>query len=445
MKRKIMLIAGMLALCICAAAQDLYYPPAREAFEQNPLLVCGNYYLVDFDVPAPTPAPKGFKPFYISTYARHGARTYNSNSAYELWDKILTLAHNDGKLTPEGERLYSEFEAILPMAWHRAGDLTPIGHKQHRRLAEKMYRSYPEIFKNHPVIDARSTTSHRVMLSMAEFCDELKTLDPTIRIDQFASEADRYILNPFSSTNPRTVPSDAGAFDGSKAIWRPEYLKLLDDHIDYKAMLGRFFTDISYAYKGAQKESMEICRWLFNIAVDVPCLTPDHDLMQFLTKDELFNFWRAENYRFYNVASRTPVFNGRNWALMECLLRNILDNAESDFESGDIQARLRFGHDFYLIGLCTLLDLDGWNIEESDPEKVDQVFRHYESPMAANIQFIFYRNKEGEILVRTELNGREVRYRIAGFSGPYYPWPAFQAFCAVRLELADRILKQTER
>ena len=47
----------------------------KEAIEQDPAKLAGNFYVYDSDVlPASTPAPEGYKPFYISQFARHGAR-----------------------------------------------------------------------------------------------------------------------------------------------------------------------------------------------------------------------------------------------------------------------------------------------------------------------------------------------------------------------------------
>lgn len=406
------------------------------------MIVCGNYTLYNFDVPAQTPAPKGFQPVYISTYNRHGARTYGSDTGYDVWYAILQAAKADGQLTPRGEELYDEFMAIYPLVAGRAGDLTPIGYDQLREMGMRMYRDYPALFRDHPAVDACSTTVPRVILSMSAFCDGLKTCDPALLISQRSSLRDRPVLNPFSSSNPKVTAKDK-KIESRESI-AEGYLALMDDHIDYQAILSRFFKDTSYAYKGGRTNTMDICRWLHNIAVDLPCVTPDHNLMQFLTEDELFHFWRAENYRFYNVGSRTPLFKGRNWALHEILLRDILNRADEDMASGEPRVRLRFGHDFFIIGLATLLDLDGWNIEEGDPEKVDAVFRHYEVPMGMNIRFVWYRNKAGDMLVKVLLNDRECRFRIAGFDGPYYPWTAFRAFCASRLALADKILADTK-
>ena len=445
MKKLIFLIlaaAGFVA-AFPARAQQLYYPPAREAYEADPTIVRGNYTLYDFDTPAPTPAPKGFKPCYISTYNRHGARTYGSNSGYDSWYAVLKAAAADDMLTPAGKELHDIFMALYPRVQLRGGDLTEIGHRQLRLLGMRMWKAYPDLFRKHPVIDARSTTVPRVMLSMIEFCDGLKTCDPTLGITQTASQVDRSYLNPLSSTNPNTIPADRDIESG-KDSYRRAYHALMNDHIDADAILGRFLKDLSYAEKGGRSTRMDLCRLLFNVAVDLPCVTDEYDLTHFLTSDELFCFWRAENFRFYSVAGRTPVHRGRNWALEERLLRSIVETAEADLADGKVQVRLRFGHDFYLIGLATLLDVDGWNIEEPDPEKVDAVFRHYCSPTAMNMQFIFYRNDLGDILVRTTLNDREVRFPIAGFEGPYYPWTSFRAYCNSRLSVAKEILSSTK-
>ena len=52
-----------------------------------------------------TKAPKGYKPFYISHYSRHGSRYYWNESLYKQLDTILTEASKNELLTAEGEAL----------------------------------------------------------------------------------------------------------------------------------------------------------------------------------------------------------------------------------------------------------------------------------------------------------------------------------------------------
>ena len=80
---------------------------------------------VPFDTPSATPAPKGYEPFYISHYGRHGARYILSNDQYDNVAEVLRRARADGKLTARGIDACDRFLAIYPHLKGRAGDLTP--------------------------------------------------------------------------------------------------------------------------------------------------------------------------------------------------------------------------------------------------------------------------------------------------------------------------------
>ena len=49
-----------------------------------------------------TPAPKGYRPFYISHYGRHGSRYLIGQDEYDVPVKVLARADSMGKLTPLG-------------------------------------------------------------------------------------------------------------------------------------------------------------------------------------------------------------------------------------------------------------------------------------------------------------------------------------------------------
>ena len=78
MKRVLLTFAALLAAALASSAQT-----ARQAIEANPDLAGGIYYVDDFSVRSAAPAPKGYKPFYISHYGRHGARNYGSNAEFD--------------------------------------------------------------------------------------------------------------------------------------------------------------------------------------------------------------------------------------------------------------------------------------------------------------------------------------------------------------------------
>lgn len=52
---------------------------------------------------------------------------------------------------------------------------------------------------------------------------------------------------------------------------------------------------------------------------------------------------------------------------------------------------------------------------------------HRVSPMAANVQFVFFRNPAGDVLVRILHNERDAGLPLGG--GPYYRWETFRDYC----------------
>ena len=49
------------------------------------------------------------------------------------------------------------------------------------------------------------------------------------------------------------------------------------------------------------------------------------------------------------------------------------------------------------------------------------------SPMAGNVQFVFFRNAAGDVRVRVLYNERDARLPLDG--GPYYEWEALKRYC----------------
>ena len=110
-----------------------------------------------------TDAPAGKKPFYISHYGRHGSRYLSNRKGYDIPYRILTKADSLGKLTPFGQDMLHELRIIIEDSEGRWGDLTGLGKKQHRHIAQRMVEHFPEVFAGDATIDARSTTVNRCM------------------------------------------------------------------------------------------------------------------------------------------------------------------------------------------------------------------------------------------------------------------------------------------
>ena len=83
-----------------------------------------------FDATSLTPAPKGYTPFYISHYGRHGSRYAWNSETYSLIKKVLDAAKDAGSLTQRGQKLYEDFNAFYLVPLINTGDLSDLGMEQ---------------------------------------------------------------------------------------------------------------------------------------------------------------------------------------------------------------------------------------------------------------------------------------------------------------------------
>lgn len=154
----------LLSACIVLGS---WAQQVKQDILNNPLLSAGNYLPYPGpDNTALTPAPKGYTPFYLSHYGRHGSRYLIDPHDYT--DVMNTLARADslGLLTPEGQHTLTIVRRMYDESLNRYGELTPLGAEQHKGIAKRMIERFPQIFEGKTNIDARSTVVIRCILSM---------------------------------------------------------------------------------------------------------------------------------------------------------------------------------------------------------------------------------------------------------------------------------------
>ena len=90
-------------------------------FEENRYRAAGCH--APYEAPAfhDTPAPEGYKPFYVSHFGRHGSRFQTGTSVYEAVLPFLDSMAVSKNLTPEGESLRKELHHILEATFKAAG------------------------------------------------------------------------------------------------------------------------------------------------------------------------------------------------------------------------------------------------------------------------------------------------------------------------------------
>ena len=178
----------MLAVAMLTASAQT----ARQEIEKNPWLAGSNY--LDYNRQLPdfryTKAPKGYEPFYLTHYGRHGSRWLIGKDDYQRVIRPLRKAREQGKLTREGEETLRRLELFNKTTYKRLGDLTTVGERQHHGIGKRLAEHFPEIFLAKDVaIDARSTTVNRCILSMIAECEELMAANPTAHIHNDVSYA----------------------------------------------------------------------------------------------------------------------------------------------------------------------------------------------------------------------------------------------------------------
>ena len=233
MKRLLILVALVLSVALTQWAQS-----PRELFAKNLKVSASNSYAYpSADLPKLTPAPKGYKPFYIDHYGRHGSRWLVSTKQYSIPVEQLAIAERNGKLTERGKELLSVLREMKDDSNNRLGDLTDLGAEQHRGIAQRMYRNFPAVFADSASIDARATVVIRCVLSMENELQELRMLNPKLKIFHDASQADMHYMN-YNDTvvrNKRKFVDNTVAKFGENKV-NPDY------------MLGKLFTDMKFAH-----------------------------------------------------------------------------------------------------------------------------------------------------------------------------------------------------
>ncbi|MBR6305497.1 MAG: hypothetical protein IKR38_01790 [Bacteroidales bacterium] len=412
------LLAAISALITLAAWAQPFN--TREEVMANIDLAGGTYSLYPTGQPSPARPPKGYKPFYLTHMGRHGARYVASSTTYERVWTALDSAHRQGNLTPEGEKIYKAYAGILPNLRHREGVLTKKGQAQHRQIASQIYRDFPALFKGKTKAQALSTTSHRVLLSMMCFLDQMKQMDP-----DFTFEADygyRYypVLVPESHNNPAFVERAPFPEDVLKA-----YDSFAAEVLDEDALLRRWFLDPEKMGSARESFIYRISRIVSDFSnLDFPV---SDTLKAVFTDDERYRMWQVQNYSDYIYTSRAPGVDQRRCLEMSVTVKDIIDRFDDDLRDG-VAMRLRFSHDTAMMPLLSYLGVNGKDVSEADPRKLENLWRNFDICMACNFQMVFFRNKKNpdDILVQVLLNGFQATLPLPEAAPGFYHWSDFK-------------------
>lgn len=390
---------------------------AKEEIENNVYLSASNYLAYPGPQKELTKAPKGLKPFYISHYGRHGSRFLISDNDYDIAMNALTKGEKDGKLTPLGKETLQKVRTLVFRADKRHGELTPLGHQQHRDIARRMYERFPEVFAGDVHVDAKSTVVIRCILSMENELQQLLLLNPKLQITQDAS----YYDMPYMNHSDKVI-SEQKNNTAIKMAYYDYYQRM----IDYKPIIARLFTSVEYAEE--HFDVYEVIARLFKMASNIQSTESRHDISLYnvFTNDEIYKLWKVTNAYWYLKFGAAPQNGGYSPFSQRYLLKNIIEKADSAIALPRPGATLRFGHETMVLPLTCLLGLNGYDRKISNVDDIEKEgwINYRVFPMAANIQFIFYRKNESDkdVLVKVLLNENEATLPIASDMAPLYHW-----------------------
>lgn len=401
---------------------------AQTTFEEisADLNKAGGVYLAYPKVEAKqTPAPKGYKPFYVSHYGRHGSRYLLGDGDYQWIIQLMTKADAVNGLTPLGKDVLQRLQLVWKETEGHGGDLTPLGVRQHQGIAERMSKNFPEVFRGKRQISARSTVVYRCAMSMVAFGDRLKGLNPQLDINYEMSE--KYM----SYLNYHTDRSNAFTH-GEKGPWVEEYRKFEAAQVKPDRLVNSLFSNADFIR--CEVNPANLMWGLYWIAVDMQDIETPLSFYDIFTAQEMFDLWQCVNCRFYICNANPLASKGLVMANAKTLVENIIESADSAMKNRSIAATLRFGHDGNVIPLLALLQIENFDVAVAGPA---EVYKHWcdfkATPMASNVQLVFFENKSGDVLVKFLHNEKEVHIPVKTDIWPYYHWNEVKEYYQKRL------------
>lgn len=375
-------------------------------------------YLSHTGEAALSPTPEGYKPFYISTYTRHGSRFMLEEKQY---DEAITILQNESSrhnLTATGKQLLQQLQQLRRQCPKQLlGTLTDIGVSQHRAIAERLCANYPEVFNSRADIYAQSSTSRRCVLSMQAAMSVIDSLTHAHITQESGREGiqDR-IAGAYTTPAMDSLQKVGyGISDIEKSVLTP-YQRL--SHLLFRAP-----SRLSVA------DSQNLTTRLFNLAQNMQSHAFDIDLWKYFTDDEVYTLRSITNRYWYRRLGASSATGSIQPLRSRAQLLDIITAADSVIARPDYHGtNLRYGHDLVLLPLICLMQLGtcGQVLTEDAIDTLPCYWRCEELfPMAGNVQLVFYRPSDdhnGEVLVKALLNEREVSLPAPPYQGFYYRW-----------------------
>ena len=411
MKRTLIILAALFFGAALLYSQETPPPEVVAFLEEDPDRCAVNMHVYEFDPIVDTKPPRGYKPFYISHYGRHGTRAEEGDGDYRYVAERLERADSLGLLTAEGKSLLAEVRAVIEAYGGREGRLTPRGEREHRMLAERMYKRFPNVFKKGSGnVRVQSSIVPRCLVSMASFVSELAACSPKLHFSIVSDNKQQKLLTNNSSKEQR---------EEVRKLVRPLWHA---GEVDTVKILSRLFTDPE-AGREVIGPVGRFQRRICSTAKMGDNFDLGADMFRHIGPDVIYRYYDAANRGIYLNQCNSVEFGEVRMPRVEKIVEAIARQADDALASGSVAADLRFGHDWPFLALVCYLGLEG----VGDRMSMDEIPYKWFGPkyvcLACNLQMVFYRSRKGPVLVKFLVNEKETLLRgLTPVQGPYYEW-----------------------
>lgn len=303
---------------------------------------------------------------------------------------------------------------------------------EQKGIAGRMMRHYPQLFSNSAKVEAIATYVPRCINSMDAFLTRLMQDNPSLRIQRNEGRQYDDILRFFDLNKSYVNYKNNGD-------WLSIYKAFVRNKISSASIMKKFFIEPE---RETDEEAEEVVMALFSIASILPDTGLLTNLDDLFTMEEWRSYWQTQNLRQYMSKSSAPVGRMLPVAISWPLLSDFIYTTDEVIKGkSDNAANFHFAHAETVIPFVALMGIENTDVQISNPDSVSRYWKDYEiSPMAANVQWIFYHDKARGVWVKILLNEKEAKLPIATSRFPYYPWETVCAYFKERIEMAKRIL-----
>ncbi len=378
-------------------------------------------------------APAHYEPVFINYVGRHGARhlTKEVNTAY-AW-QLLHRADSAHSLTPEGLKLKQMVDRLAQIEHEKVKSISAEGEQELCGIGSRMAENYLSVFKASTQLNVAVTKEIRTQQSAGAFLQGLKAyLKDSVKISEHTD--DTHLR--FYDAAPAYVQFEK---EGSWQQGIDQLEKQVNAVAIRRNLISRLFTpafERTVNAKQADKFTGDIYGFvsiMYSLANEIKQagFTPEQlNFSSVFTCDELASLGKLDAADDYLKKGPGANVNGLQVRIAAPLLVDFIQSTDEFMKTGQPAANLRFAHAETILPYAALLSISSADKVTPDLNYLDKTWQAGRvGCLSSNIQWVFYKNKGGDYLVKVLLNEREAR--IDGLSVqhfPYYDWKELRKF-----------------